>query len=311
MTEHICHPAPLRKGDTIGIIAPAGQIVDRERFERGIAILHEMGFATRFPREMWPGTGFLADTDTLRAREFHRILADGEISAVMAARGGYGCIRLLEHLDMTSTRQYPKALIGFSDISILLDQAVRKAGLICFHGPVVTSLPDCSHDALARLQSCLAGNWQRAIVPKSLEILRDDSPGRQATGQLIGGNLSTLITLLGTPYDSSWRDRIVLLEDVGEPLYRVDRMLSQLALSGKLQEVSGLLLGDFSYDNDQDYLDKIRYTEYIWRRVLDLTAGSSAPVWGNIPAGHCSENLTLPLGAQAVMDSGRGELRFY
>ncbi|MFV0437710.1 MAG: LD-carboxypeptidase [Desulfopila sp.] len=301
-------PPPLRPGDVVGIAAPAGQIVDQKRFQRGVAILADLGFEPRFPREMWPGPGYLADTDRRRAQELHELIADPEVAAIIAARGGYGCLRLLAHCDTSLWRQHPKALVGFSDISALLNHVVQQTGLLCFHGPVVTSLADLSRDGLERFYACLTGNWQRTISPSRLEVLRADQ--KVAQGPLIGGNLSTLMTLIGTPYDVDWHGCIVVLEDVGEPLYRLDRMLTQLALAGKLQQVAGLVLGDFTLNNNQELREKIRSTEYVWQRVLDLSKDGDFPVWGNFPAGHCPENLTLPLGAWASMDSGRGLLSF-
>lgn len=308
MTQSIILPPPLQHGDTIAIIAPAGQIVDQQRFERGVAILSEMGFKTRFPRGMWPGTGYLADTDSNRADELHKAFADSDIQGVMAARGGYGCLRLLEKVDFFTIRNNPKMLLGFSDISVLLNQTVQQADTLCLHGPVVTSLCDCTKNALERMYHCLTGNWQRTIAPAKLEILRG---GNQVSGRLIGGNLNTMMTLLATPYDVSWRDCILVLEDVGEPIYRLDRMLTQLSLSGKLTEPAGIILGDFTLDSGQEILEKIRYTEYVWERVLRLTSHEGTPVWGNFPTGHCPENLTLPIGATAVMDCTSGELQFH
>lgn len=308
MTTTLIAPPPLKRGDTIGIIAPAGQLADRSRFERGVALLADMGFETRFPRDMWPGTGYLADTDSNRVGELHKTFAAPDIQGVMAARGGYGCIRLLSKADFRIIRENPKMLLGFSDISVLLNLTVQQAGLITFHGPVVTTLCDCTPDALERLHACLTGNWRRTISPAGLEILRGDG---QVEGKLVGGNLNTLLSMLGTPYDFSWQGCIVVLEDISEPLYRLDRMLTQLGLSGKITEPAGFILGDFTLDSNQGFLEKNRYTEYVWQRVLDLTAHTGIPVWGNFPAGHCPHNLTLPLGATAVMDCGQGELRFH
>lgn len=307
MRDHVIAPPPLQRGDVIGIIAPAGQISDKQRFEQGIAILADMGFHPRFPREMWPGNGYLADSDRMRARELHEIFADSDIKAVMAARGGYGCLRILGHLDFQLLRQDPKAFVGFSDITLLLNQAAHLGNMLSFHGPVVTSLCDSSNESLDRLYSSLTGNWRRSIAPAKLEVLRGD---QQAEGRLVGGNLCSIVTLLGTPYDFDWQDCIVLLEDIGEPLYRIDRMLTQLALADKLSQAAGIILGDFILNSNQDALEKIQYTEYVWQRILELTAGCAIPVWGNFPSGHCGTNLTLPVGAHAVMDSGRGELRF-
>lgn len=300
-------PSPLKKGAVIGISAMAGQVADRNRFEQGLNLLHEMGFEPRFPRDMWPGQGYLADTDANRADELHRLLVDPEIDAIMAMRGGYGCIRLLDKIDFDLFRQHPKMLIGFSDISLLLNQIADRAGMVCFHGPVVTSLTDCSNIALDRFYQCLKGNWKKCISYSKVEIIKGDTSAR---GKLIGGNLSTLMTALGTPYDCDWQGAILFLEDVGEPPYKIDRMLTQLHLTGKLKQVNGIVLGDFNLGPQQDSLEKIRYTEYIWQRVLDLTSGLQIPVWGGFPTGHFADNLTLPLGAESVMDYQKAELQF-
>lgn len=301
-------PSPLKRGDSIGVVAPAGQIQDKHRFEKGVQILKDMGFAVRFPRQMWPGTGYLSDNDANRSEELHKSIADPEIHGVIAARGGYGCIRILDRLDQQLFRHNPKIFLGFSDITLLLNKLAIESGLVCFHGPVLTSLCDCSNLALERLYHCLTGSWNKALSPSKLEILQGEGEG---TGTLVGGNLSTLLTTFGTRYDCNWDGAILLLEDVGEPIYRIDRMLTQLHMSGKLEQISGLILGDFSLGVYQDSLEKIRYTEYIWRRILDLTQSLHIPVWGNFPSGHCADNLAVPLGARVTMNSNKGILQFH
>lgn len=301
-------PAALEKGDVIGIVAPAGQVFEPERFEKGIRILREMGFEPLFPRELWPGQGYLADTDTNRANELMRMAASPEVKAIMAARGGYGCLRTLAHLDFSEFRKNPKSIIGFSDLTILLNQIFVQANLLCFHGPVVTSLTDCTNAALDRLYYSLTGNFRKAIHASGIEIIRG---GAEVKGVLVGGNLSSLMTMIGTPYDPDWAETILFIEDVNEPLYKVDRMLTQLALSGKFEGIRGLIVGDFGMDGDFDAIRKLRYTEAVWNRVLELTVNSSFPVWGNYPIGHFSNNLTLPLGLPAIMDSSSATLSFY
>jgi len=307
MSTTIISPIPLNRKDSIGLVAPAGQLPDSKRFETGIRILAEMGFEPRFPRAMWPGYGYLADSDQNRLEELHKNFAEQEAKGLMAARGGYGCLRLAQALDLQLIRRQRKMLVGFSDISVLLNLIVHQAGLICLHGPVVTSLCDCTQSALERFYHCITGNWRKAITPERLEILRGEG---QTEGMLVGGNLSTLLTLLGTPFDFSWEDKIVLLEDVSEPLYRIDRMLTQLSLAGKFDKVGGIILGDFNFGAELDFIEKMRNLEYVWNRVLELTNGSQAAVWANFPFGHCPENLTLPLGETAVMDCGQGTLNF-
>ena len=301
-------PEPLQKGDTVAIIAPAGLPRDWKDFETGVSLLQEMGFAVKWPRDLWPGLGFLSDSDSNRAEEIHRMLADPEVKALIALRGGYGCIRLLPHLDFSVFSQFPKPILGFSDITLLLNLVVEKSHLICFHGPVVTSLGALAHESREKLFTSLNGQWKNSsLTADSIEVIR----GGTVSGRLIGGNLTTLVSLLGTPYDISWHNSILLLEDIFEPLYRIDRMLTQLFHAGKLTSLQGILLGDFSLGPDQDMLEKLRYTEAIWQRVADLTKTEHIPVWGNFPSGHFAKNMTVPIGAQALMDSDSRSITFF
>ncbi|MBW6519832.1 MAG: LD-carboxypeptidase [Desulfoarculaceae bacterium] len=293
-------PAPLKPGAIIAIIAPAGQIHDHDDFYAGIKLLKEMGFEPRFPRELWPGTGYLADTDANRADELNRMWADSEVSALLAARGGYGCLRMAGQIDLEQLRNRPKMLIGFSDITVLHNSFCQQTSLISLHGPTLCSLAQSSKESLERFYQCLTGNWRAPLQMKGVEVLRGDE---EARGRLIGGNLSTLLTLLGTPFEPEFKGRILFLEDVGEPPYRIDRMLTQLWLAGRLQKISGIILGDFSYGQTMETNDRIRHHESIWNRVLQLTSDTQIPVWGGFPIGHGPENMTLPHGAETVMDS--------
>lgn len=300
-------PTPLRKGDTLGIIAPAGQLYDKDRFTAGVRILREMGFQVSFPRNFWPGTAYLADGDRERTREFNDLLRDSEIKGLIALRGGYGCLRILDKIDLSLVADNAKILVGFSDITILQNYLYEKTGLVSLHGPVVTSLASMTRESLSSLFSCLTGHWSHALGPARLEILQKGSKGK---GILVGGNLASLITLLGTRFDCSWDDRIVFLEDTNEPLYKIDRMLTQLKLAGKLDNIAGLLLGDFSSSETVDELEKLRYREAIWSRVLELFSGNGFPIWGNFPSGHCPHNHTFPLGVMALMNNDTGRLTF-
>ena len=301
-------PEPLQSGDTIAIIAPAGVPKNWDDFETGVRVLREMGFNPKWPRERWPGTGFLADRDTNRAAEIHAMLADPEVKGLIALRGGYGCLRLLPYLDFSLFRQFPKMILGFSDITILLNHIATQSHLVCFHGPVVTTLGSSDRLTLELVTKTLTGNWKPATLDiPGLEILRKGS----ATGKLLGGNLTTLVSLVGTPYDCDWHDSILFLEDIHEPLYRIDRMLTQLFHSGKVQQLRGILLGNFTLTSDADLLAKLRYTEAIWMRVHELTQKSGIPVWGNLPSGHCAQNLPLPIGATVSMDSNTKYLSIY
>lgn len=307
MLKHKSIPKPLTPGDCIGIIAPAGQIVETDRLEQGIVILKEMGFEVKIPRQLWPGTGYLADTDRNRALEFHKMWADDEVSALLALRGGFGCLRLLPFLDFDELKKHQKMLFGFSDLTILHTMLQQNLDLISFHGPMLTTLSSCNRESLERFHACLTGNWNKTIHSKSIEILRG---GAMVTGRLIGGNLSSLISILSTPFQPDFSDTILFLEDVGEPLYRLDRMFSQLSQCNLLQAPAAILLGDFSPSKEMDRLESIRFHEEIWTRVLELTESEKIPVWGNFPVGHGSNNLTLAHGCTARADSQKASLIF-
>lgn len=304
----LLYPLPLKKGDAIGIIAPAGQLHDKTRFLRGVEILQEMGFQVKFPRDLWPGKEYLADTDDNRGAEFNRLIKDEEIKALIAMRGGYGCLRMLDKIDLSLVVDNPKIIIGFSDITILQNYLYEKTGLVSLHGPVVNSLSGTNQKAIAGLQHGLTNIRSNYIDLPTIEVLRK---GPKMTAPLIGGNLASMVTLLGTRYDFSWDNKIVFLEDVNEPLYKIDRMLTQLKLAGKLDGISGLIMGDFSASTNRNEAEKLHFTEMLWTRVLELCSGHrKIPIWGNFPAGHSPGNFTFPLGAPAVMESQKKRLFF-
>jgi muramoyltetrapeptide carboxypeptidase len=307
MTHLLC-PPPLEKGETIGIIAPAGQLHDETRFLRGVGILQEMGFQVKFPQGLWPGKEYLADSDDNRGAEFNRLIKDGEIKALIAMRGGYGCLRMLDKIDISLVAGNPKILLGFSDITILQNYLYEKTGLVSFHGPVVNSLCETNKESLAILYQCLTNKKPSSIYSPAIKVLRE---GPTVTAPVIGGNLASMVTFLGTRYDFPWDNKIVFLEDVNEPTYKIDRMLTQLKLAGKLDNIYGLILGDFSNSINRDTAAMVHFREMVWTRVLELCCDHrEIPVWGNFPSGHSPDNLTFPLGAVAVMESGKNRLFF-
>lgn len=299
-------PPPLVPGDTIGIIAPSGQLHNRQKFESGVKTLRKMGFQVRFPPLLWPGSGYFADTDENRVDEFNRTWADPEIRAVMAARGGYGCLRILDKIDLSLVRQTPKLLVGFSDLTVLHTILQQETGLISLDGPVLTTLAGSDRPTLERFHQCLLGHWSDPITWK-MQILRGGKPCR---GILTGGNLSSILTLLGTPYAPQWKEKIVFLEDTNEPPYRIDRMLTQLFYAGKFKDIAGLILGDFSITDNLQPLERIRHHESVWLRALELTEQAGIPVWGGFPKGHGETNLSLPVGTMAIMESDSFTLKF-
>lgn len=288
-------PPFLEKGDTIGLAAPAGPVMREEDFTAGVRLIKEMGFQVKHRRDPMRRNDYLAGSDTERAGELHDLWRDPQVKAILAVRGGYGCLRLLPHLDFDLIAQNRKLLIGFSDLTVLLNLVAQRTGQVTMHGPMLTTLARSDRASLEHFFNTVTGRAEPAIKAKGLEILR---PGT-TKGRLVGGNLATLTHLLGTPHAPEWQGSILLLEDIGEAPYRIDRMLTHLATADVFTKLNGIILGDFSECGD---------IEQIWQRTLDLSEKNSIPVWANFPAGHASRNLTLPLGQAVEMNGSTGIL---
>lgn len=291
-------PLRLIPGDTIGLVAPASPFEVGKEFDSGVEILSRLGFKVKIPPQILERDGYLAGEDPRRAATLHELFVDQEVKAIMAVRGGYGCLRLLPFLDKDLIRSHPKIVIGFSDITVLLTVLLKACRLVTFHGPALTTLSKTDEASLASFFEVLTNPSPFTFRSHDLQVLRPGS-GR-ARGPLLGGNLTNLIHLLATPYELDWRNAILFIEDVGEAPYRLDRALTHLAAAGKLHGLAGLLLGSFANCGD---------VELTWKRVLELVGDYDFPVWANFPTGHEAGNYLLPLGVEAEMDGQDGSLR--
>ena len=292
----IIHPHQLKAGDTIGIVAPAGPF-ERDRFDRGIALIEEMGFATRFEEAIFSYKGYLAGDDGARAACFNAMVTDDRVQAIMSARGGYGSLRMLDGLDYGAIAAAAKPIIGFSDITALHRAIFLKTGLITIHGPMVTTLAQC--DEASRL------DWYRTLTqpltaPLDLAGARALSPGT-ARGILTGGNLATLCHLTGTAAGTGFKGCILMLEEVGEALYRIDRMLTQMRLAGLFEGLAGLILGSFENCGPIDDIEAL---------VVEIFDSWNIPIVSGAPVGHGRSNRTVPLGLEVRLDASRCELVF-
>ena len=292
-------PPPLRPADRVRIVAPAGTF-DRESFDAGLQVLaaryepvHEAGLFAR--------SHYLAGTDGRRLAELRTAMADPASRAVFCARGGYGTMRLLHRFTQAGFQGLPpKLLVGFSDITALhlLWQANGRASI---HGPVVTQLGSQPPAAAERLFHVL----ESSEPAEPLEGTRTVVPG-SAEGTLLGGNLSILTRLLGTPYLPSFKGAILLLEDVGERPYRLDRMWHHLLLSGVLDQVAGIVFGDFTGCEEPG-----ASAGYTSADVLDSLARElDKPCAAGFPIGHGALNLAVPLGCRVLLDASSRSLRF-
>ena len=279
-------PEPLRAGDPIDVVAPSSAF-DRERFERGVKALESIGLRPRFSDAIHTRTGHLAGDDRRRMDELeHALRSDSK--AVILARGGYGLLRF-------ATRIQPaeKLVIGYSDATIL-HEIWRRAGLPTIHGPMCTQLGE-DPSALARLDALLKGNDAGAITWEP-----DTARGGLARGLLAGGNLTTLASMCGTPLQPQFRDCIVLLEDLNEPPYRLDRHVTQLLSSGAFVGVRAFVVGDLTGPGE----DPQGRTEVVAERLLPL----NVPVVFEAPFGHAGRNQPVLFGAHHELDAGEGRL---
>jgi muramoyltetrapeptide carboxypeptidase len=277
------------------VIAPASPF-PREDLERGVARLRAR-YRVSHRDDLFAHEGFLAGDDARRLAELDEALADPDIDAIVAARGGYGATRLLSRLDVERVRGARKLLVGFSDVTAL-HALWARAGLRSIHGPMVAALGRGTEAQLARWFACVEG-----ALPPSVSGLAVIRPG-VAEGPLLGGNLALLAALLGTPHVPPLEGAVLFLEDVGEAPYRIDRMLTSLRDAGWLERVAGIALGTFEGCGPRP--DGRHVEEVLLERLEDL----GVPVALGVPAGHVDDNLELPFGARVRLDASAGELHF-
>jgi muramoyltetrapeptide carboxypeptidase len=289
-------PAALQPGATIGIVAPASPF-PKDELEQGLEILRQMGFGVRLADGLFDVLGYLAGEDGRRAAQLMEMFQDATVDAIMCARGGYGCLRILPLLDYHLIRRHPKPFVGFSDITALHQVFCMQSGLVTFHGPVVCTLS--KDEALSRsaLLETLTGHLPAAV---SGGQMRSILPG-VAEGRLTGGNLTILCHLLGTPFAPSFDGCVLFIEDCGEALYRIDRMLTQMKLSGCFEGLAGIMLGSFKDCGvEADICNLVR------RQFEDR----EMPIVAGLLAGHAKKNVTLPLGIRVRLDADKAELIF-
>ena len=292
-------PRALRPGGTVGVVAPSGP-VDVERLVRGLGVLRDCGLRPALAGGLLERRPGLAGEDAVRAEGLRVMLLDPDIDAVVCARGGYGAMRILPECDFVALRRAPKPLLGFSDVTAL-HVAAGAARVVTYHGPMV----ECEVVGEADLRAALAVLGSREPLgplawPVAAPRPRALHPGR-AEGRIVGGNLTLLAATLGTPWEVDAAGCLLLLEDVGESAYRLDRCLTQLWLAGKLQAAVGFLLGELVGCGDPEGPTGL---EVLAQRLLPL----GKPCLADLPLGHGRPRLTVPLGVHAVLDADAREL---
>jgi len=308
-------PPALQQGDTIALVVPASA-VKRERIELAIQRLEEKGFRVKTYGDIYRKLGYLAGDDETRVDELMQAFADPEVAAVFPARGGTGVTRLLDMLDYSEIRKHPKILTGFSDITALHLAIQSQTGLVTFHSPNPMDglgKPEGMTKISSRTywRALLAESYQNSLQA-SYKVLANDSERSQlstlvsgiAQGQLVGGNLALICSVMGTPYEIETQGNILFLEDVDEPPYRIDRFLSQLRLAGKLDVLNGVVLGQFTGCEPKSENSSLSLPEIFDHYFADL----GIPVLQNFPVGHSPDNATLPLGVEVELDANHRQL---
>ena len=307
--RQVIYPPPINKGDTIGLVAPAGSLISKDNFTEGVQILEKEGFKVKFNHKLLNTRGYLAGSDQERADEFNKLWADPEIKAVVAARGGYGCLRMIDLIDMKQIRKHPKILIGFSDLTVLLNAIHKKTGLVTFHGPVGTS--DFNRFSLKSMKKVLMeadGDYKYPYKREkgsrsNTEFDQYTLSGGRAEGVLIGGNISVLDSIIGTRFEPDFENKIVFLEEIGEKTYRVDKMLFHLLSGSNLKQAAGIVMGVFGECNIND-----APTLSLKEALNDLLVPLNFPVSYGLSFGHIKRMVTIPTGITAVMDADKNSL---
>lgn len=306
--NNLIKPKALAKGDIIGLITPASAI-SRTAFESSLSNLESLGFKVKHSPNMRVKKGFLAGTDQQRIDDLQTMFEDDTVNGIVCARGGYGSGRLVTQLDYELIKRNPKVFVGYSDITALHYAIHRMTGLVTFHGPVAaSSFPKNTEKYFTDIIIKGKDNVKLSSVETDGKDPAFDhfviNPG-EAEGAFVGGNLSLMVSMLGTAYDLDFKDKIVFIEEIGESPYRVDRMLTQLLNSGKLTEAAGIALGVFkgceTRPDDPDFGDSLSLKEVL----LDRLQGIGIPVAYGFPIGHIAENATLPMGIPAKLDTSK------
>ncbi len=289
---------------TIGIVSPSSG-ARNDRLEKGIAILEAAGYRVAFGDHVFDRHGYLAGTDSARAADFTEMFDRKDVDAVFCARGGYGAARILRLVDWDSVARNPKLFVGYSDITTLHLALERRARVVSIYGPMVASFGGGLSEACAGLF------WQMVTSNKPIgkivtpEVSIRTLVGGKVQGRLAGGCLALLAAAVGTPHEPDFNDRIVLLEDVDEAAYRVDRYLMQLLHAGILEQAAGFVIGTVTDWEKQEKGPPGITLDRVW---TDIIAPLGKPTILGFPCGHEPDPVTIPLGCLAELDADAGTL---
>ena len=294
------HPPTIKKGDTVGVITPSSPLVDDEGYPIAEENFEALGIQLRWGKNVGKKNGYLAGTDEERIADLHTMFADPGIKAIVCLRGGSGAARLLDKLDYGLIARNPKIFMGYSDITALHQAIFTQTGLITFHGAVANS------------------RWTDMVLNQFKQLFFDGIPpiyaanqhpvrtltAGTAEGRLLGGNLTVLTGIAGSRFYPDFTDSILFLEDIGEEPYRIDRMFSQLALSGALEHIKGFVFGRCSDCEASDPRSSLTLDEIVDHYIKPL----GIPAYQGALIGHMDEQFILPVGARVCIDANKGSI---
>lgn len=294
-------PKALREGATIGVVCPSYWL-DEATLEKGVQFLEQQGYAIKLGKSVITYPTIVAGDPEIRADDINAMFADPEVDAIICARGGYGGNRVLPLLDYDLIQSSQKIFMGFSDVTGLLNSITTNTGLITFHGPMIASFGRHPNDfTFTHMQQILSGQ-----SPQEISAPTDDNNSQvkplklgQATGELCGGNLCLMVERLGTDNQIDTSEKILLLEDVGEKIYALDRMLLHMKNCGSLDNLKGIIVGEMCEISDTD----VPFGQTVDEIILAVCAEYDYPIISNFPAGHGEYIATLPIGHEVTLVS--------
>ncbi len=306
-TEHpkIIKPKALKTGDTIAITSPAGAVWDTQQIEVFSSILKQLGFNVVLGKTLSEKWGYFSGKEETRVNELHEFFSNKNIQGIFSMKGGWGCARLLDLLDYDLIRKNPKVILGFSDISSLLIAIHQRCGLITFHGPVGNSgWNDFTSSVFRSVVQKNISDYIYPAPPSNEDPIVTLSNGK-ASGELIGGNLTVLTNLIGSHYLPDWKGKLLFIEDFKEEPYSIDRMLTQLKLSGVLDKVNGVIIGKCNKCVPEEPLKSFTLIEVLEQHFKAY----GKPAFYGAMIGHIENKYTVPIGIKAEMDADKGSIR--
>ncbi len=293
-------PPALKKGDTIGMISPASSLPEYLSYSKIVKKIEDLGFKVKVGEHAKDEYGYFAGTDKNRAEDLNAMFADPEVDGIIPFRGGWGCNRILEYIDFDLIAQNPKPLIGFSDITSLLLSIYAKTGLITYHGPVGKS--HWTDFTTRHFRKTLVQTEAFSMQNAASEI--ETITGGKAAGKLLGGNLTVLTAMIGSGYLPDWQNNILFVEEVGEEIYRIDRMLTQLRLAGVFDKISGFIFGK-CVNCETEPGPHFTLKEIVKQHIAEF----NIPAYMGANIGHIDDMLTVPVGLGAEIDADAGIIR--